>query len=50
MIRVWAASGTYLQDEVVINILFSHVGVEVGRLDEAEKEFVNNLQVRPREL
>ena len=34
---------TYLEDELLINIAFGYVGIEIGALDEAEKELVNNL-------
>lgn len=50
MIRMLLVNRTYLQDEVVIDVLFSHISVEVRRLDEAEKEFVDNLEMRPREF
>jgi hypothetical protein len=35
---------------MLINELLCHIGIEVGRLDEAQKEFVDNLQVRPSQL
>jgi hypothetical protein len=37
----------YLQNKLLINILFRNIGVEIRGLDESQKELVNNLQVRP---
>ncbi len=39
-----------IEDEGLIDIPLSEVGVEVGALDETKEEFINNLEVGPCEL
>lgn len=44
------ASGTHLENKLLVDEALGDVGVEVGALDEAKEELVDDLQVRPREL
>lgn len=37
-------------DESLIDVLFAHVGLKLGRLEEAQEEFVDNLKMRPARL
>lgn len=41
---------THLEDELLVNVSLRNVGVEVGALDEAQEEFVDDLEMRPGEL
>ena len=36
-----------IKHERLVDVTFGKVGVEVGTLDEAQKEFIDDLQVRP---
>lgn len=41
---------TYGEDKVLVNVSLADVGVEVHRLDEAQEELVNDLEVGPGEF
>lgn len=41
---------THLKDKLLINVPLCDVGVEIGALNEAEEELVDDLEVRPSEF
>ncbi len=45
-----ATPAAHLQDELLVDAALGDVGLEVGRLEEAQEELVDELQMRPGRL